>query len=756
MPALHTFKIIALVGCGYWLAGTLSGYLAIPPGFSSPVWPAAGLALLSVLHYGWPAMLGVALGSFNVNLAISGQSLAQPSWAWLPAISIAIGASLQARFGAFLVNRVLASRIAWHSSTGYLLLAAVAGPISCLVSASVGTFTLWHSAAIHTADVAINWATWWVGDSIGVIVTVPLLLVLNLASQWTRLEQIRFSLSYVALTCLVIVLFYSARASDDKRIESLFLERAENIHLAIDRHLSALQQHQVVLAESFATFPDITENQFQRLVHRIKSLTAGTQALSWIRPVDASNRAQIDANLRARGATFGISERGDNGKLQPVAQRETYFTVFYISPLAGNRTALGLDIASEPKRRQALTASLHDNQSHATVPLKLVQERGEQIGLLLLTPISTPRDDRPGLISGVYRTGDLFRAALSEFARDDIAIKIVDVSSPNAKSLVYSNGLPPSYLSENISLAFGNRDWQLRLAATGDYLRKQRGWSAWGVLTGGFLLTSIVGALFLLQMSQNNIIAREVAEKTIALNDALDTSEKASQAKSQFLANMSHELRTPLNSIIGFTRRLLRSADTDLNARQRDSLETVLRNGEHLLNLITEILDISKIEAGKMELNLAPTQVQSLLAEAIDSVAQTARDKGLALHLDSDLQLVLTIDRQRILQAVLNLLSNAIKFTDQGSVTLRALIETHDGHQSLSIQVEDTGRGIASEQRNQLFKPFQQLNSANIATPGTGLGLVLSKHMIELHGGSIGVHSELNKGSCFSIYLPIS
>ena len=237
------------------------------------------------------------------------------------------------------------------------------------------------------------------------------------------------------------------------------------------------------------------------------------------------------------------------------------------------------------------------------------------------------------------------------------------------------------------------------------------------------------------------------------LNAELD---QASKLKDQFLANMSHELRTPLNSVIGFSDLLLGMLPDDGPdvETQRDYLETIARNGRHLLELINELLDLSKIAAGRMELRLEPLDLHAMLREAADSVRSLleARKHTLAIEPPRD-HVVLQADRGRLHQVLLNLLSNAIKFTtDGGRIALSARLEETG---RVRIAVSDSGIGIAAEDQDKLFKEFVQLDaSASRRYEGTGLGLALSKRLVELHGGTIGVDSELGKGSTFWFTLP--
>ena len=246
---------------------------------------------------------------------------------------------------------------------------------------------------------------------------------------------------------------------------------------------------------------------------------------------------------------------------------------------------------------------------------------------------------------------------------------------------------------------------------------------------------------------------RQTANRLEQLNADLDA---AMKSKDQFLSNISHELRTPLNSIIGFTDLLLtEDLGAPLSAQQRDFLETVARNGKQLLELINELLDLQRIAAGRMELKPEPVELAALLAEAAGSVHAQVQQHGHALVVSpppADLRV--QADRGRVRQILLNLLSNAIKFTpDGGRITLAA--GAVNGDAEARIAVTDTGIGIAAEDQPRLFKEFSQLDaSASRKYEGTGLGLALSRRLVELQGGEIGVESEIGKGSTFWFTLP--
>src|SRR5438552_18826501 len=246
---------------------------------------------------------------------------------------------------------------------------------------------------------------------------------------------------------------------------------------------------------------------------------------------------------------------------------------------------------------------------------------------------------------------------------------------------------------------------------------------------------------------------RQTAQRLEQLNSELDG---AMKSKDLFLSNISHELRTPLNSIIGFTDLLLtQDLGAALSDQQRDFLETVARNGRQLLELINELLDLQRIAAGRMELKREAVDLAGLLSEAAGNVHAQLQQHRHTLDITAPPEnLRVLADRGRVRQVLLNLLSNAIKFTpDGGRITVGA--GPVNGGSEVRIAVTDTGIGIAVEDQPKLFQEFSQLDaSASRKYEGTGLGLALSRRLIELRGGTIGVESEIGKGSTFWFTLP--
>ncbi|MFI5280182.1 MAG: GAF domain-containing protein [Gemmatimonadales bacterium] len=265
----------------------------------------------------------------------------------------------------------------------------------------------------------------------------------------------------------------------------------------------------------------------------------------------------------------------------------------------------------------------------------------------------------------------------------------------------------------------------------------------------------------------NARLYRSVEDASRELATKISELERANRMKAQFLANMSHELRTPLNSVIGFSEIMLASGRDRLSPEQFDALETIARNGHHLLDLVNDVLDLSKVDAGRMELRLEPLDLKTLIASVLEEMESLVRARGHAVQVDlANDKLIAVADAGRARQVLVNLLSNAVKFTSPGGeIRVRAsrgrspLPTNGQGvveRDAVRVEVTDSGIGIAPEDVPRLFSEFTQVDSSFARSfEGTGLGLALCKRFMDLHGGRIGVDSAKGRGSTFWVEFPV-
>ncbi|MDO9527583.1 MAG: HAMP domain-containing sensor histidine kinase [Syntrophales bacterium] len=369
-------------------------------------------------------------------------------------------------------------------------------------------------------------------------------------------------------------------------------------------------------------------------------------------------------------------------------------------------------------------------------------------------------DEKLGTVE-VYLTPEFMQEKLYDTTvRMIIAILILNISLVSVLlfSIRKSVTLPVRYIAEGIrTIASGNLDRSIhserkdeigQLASDAESMRLTIKENLELVRKQGEELNTRRDHLEVMVKERTN----ELEEKTAELKNANERLQELDHLKSMFIASMSHELRTPLNSIIGFTGIILQGMTGEITGEQRDQLQRVYGSAKHLLALINDVIDISKIEAGKFEVHVAEFDLDGIIKEAISSLKPEIDNKGLGLEIRLPPNLQLKTDRKRLLQCILNFLSNAVKFTKKGKIEVTA--REIDG--MMEIAVKDTGIGIKEEDVPRLFESFVRLDSdLKIGTPGTGLGLYLTKKIAtEQLKGSVSAESKYGEGSTFMLRIP--
>jgi signal transduction histidine kinase len=603
-----------------------------------------------------------------------------------------------------------------------------------------------------------------VGDSVGVMTIYPIFVLLRLSSNTNSLmTRIKVTSPVLLVLLAVIVFFDYARDNEQEKIRTTTEKETKVFSLGVEKHMTSMANIVLSVHALLNSHSDISSQEFFDYYYNRLPYYQGLQAIEWIPHVNHDERDAFEQKLnQIYPGNWTISERDSNGKMITARQRDSYFPVYYVAPIEGNQAAIGFDLTSQESRRKAMEKARRTGKLIATEKIRLVQDASnngrEQAGFLLMYPVYELDDFTrlKGLALGVYHIGDLIESALVGLNTEAYNINVSDITDPEAPSLLYRRWDTP--LGANTwrsTLTIGERVWALDFSLSDQDLYSQIDWNVWFVLIAGLLFSILCAAFIITSHGKAQSITNEVVIKTQQLKQAKEQAEQANRAKSEFLANMSHELRTPLNSIIGFTHRLIHKSTDKQDKRLIDSLETIHRNGKHLLNLINDILDLSKIEAGKMSISAETIALPALTAQ-LQQQAQALIPEGASLnlvaHCNAD---SIQADPKRLTQMLLNLLSNAIKYSDHGTITLTIEHKIHNTKPGIYFSVKDEGIGIKDEDMHKLFDKFSQINSPGKSfVEGTGLGLVLVKEFAELHQGFIEVQSEWQQGSCFSIWLP--
>ena len=537
----------------YYIAGRLALLMAIPPGYATAVWPAAGTALAGILVWGKRVWPGIVLGSFCINFPTSLESLAA-AWTlkpWLVAATLGGGAALQAVAGALLVRRRVSHATLFASEIEMVKILLLAGPLACLVSATVGVSSLWIAGTISGTEAPFSWWTWWVGDTIGVLVVLPVFLTwIAPARQLSWRRKTQLALPLAALCALVVVVFGYTSALEQQRIQSEFARRAEQLTRVLTLNLAGYTEVLDAIGDLYASDADVGRAQFSKFVERSLAQRPGIQALSWNPLVGDSERGQFEAAARAEGyRDFQIIELDSAGQLPRAATRPTYFPVRYIEPYPSNARALGYDTASDPARLAALTQARDTGKATATGLITLVQDLRQPFGFLLALPVYHPglphatlaqrRRNLRGYAVAVFRIDQLMAAFLHGQDTEGLQIWLQDDVAPEPKRLLYRQGpgsltgidsvketplgaarlesarLEPSDGFAKVeTIAVGGRRWTLQFALLPAYLQAQRSWLAWSVLAIGLLFTALLGTFLLVIAGRAGLIEETVLQRT--------------------------------------------------------------------------------------------------------------------------------------------------------------------------------------------------------------------------------------------------
>lgn len=546
-PFLLYLKSILIFAALYYVTGRLALLLAIPPGYAAAVWPASGIALAGILMSGYRLWPGIFLGSFFVNIGTSLDATSAFSIAKSLALtsSIGMGAAVQAMTGAFLVRRFVGFPNPLDQEQDVLKFMALAGPLSCLVSATVGVTSLFLAGAISPAENLFTWCTWWVGDTLGVLIAAPLALIwAGEPREVWRQRRISVAVPLCLMLSAAIVGFVYASAWEQDRVKGDLERRAGELADAIkeklDDHLDVLHAVEAFYASSSG----VNRRDFRSFVQHAFLRYPGLQALSWDLRIAGAKRVEYEEAARREGyPEFQITEQNTQGQLIPAGERREYVAVYYIEPYKGNESALGFDIASDPIRLEALTRARDTGQPTATARIRLVQETGQEFGFRVFVPIYSrelPHDtveqrrkNLQGFATAVFRAADIVETSVKDLHTEGIDLRFSDETAPVGKRLLYRRPTPEDSQQlkgdekEKISVglhwvtSFENagRKWAMTFSPTPAYLLAQRSWQPWGVLAGA-LLSALLGAFLLVVTGRTAKIEVQVAQRTAELSQS--------------------------------------------------------------------------------------------------------------------------------------------------------------------------------------------------------------------------------------------
>ncbi len=550
--------------------------------------------------------------------------------------------------------------------------------------------------------------------------------------------------------------------------------------LILSGELEVVKRELMGIVSLYDSSQFVTWEDFQTYVRPILKNHNFIRRFEWVPKVLHNERNEYERSTQTSGIEgFKFLSRGPQNAFVTREKADVYYPIFYIEPFQGNESILGFDLSTQKDFFKYLEESLNTGKPLATQKIQSPTDNSPTPEIAIVAPfyegkkIPETQEIRhkklKGFVIGIYRIKDMIDQMVAPYLAKGMSLSIYQTATTEEKDLLFGNPLENPALEIKNVVNIAGRRWLLVWQATKDFKNGSNKSSAFWVAGSLFAFFIFISIIFEMMASRTRLVEKQVKTRTeelttanihlkreirareqaeVKLHTAKEEAELANRAKSVFLANMSHEIRTPMNAILGYAQLLEGKIPKDSEPQKQ--LKKILNSGDHLMQIINDILQLSKIEAGKVDLTLANLNLYQLIKDIITIIRPLCQEKNLALNLEANIPNPLWVkgDEMKIKQALINLLGNAVKFTDIGSITLK--IESK-GENVYGFEVQDSGRGIAKEYKQTIFNPFEQ--GQNMKKSGTGLGLAIFKKQIELMQGTWGFNTELGKGSRFYFEL---
>ena len=586
----------------------------------------------------------------------------------------------------------------------------------------------------------------------------------------------RFGLFLTALAGLTISVLVFVLAKHLAQRDA-FYRFEQDAMICISAAAEQLERYQAgveTLTLFYECSDEVSRDEFRGFTQPLLQYEEGIKAICWIPKVAASHKSQYEIQARCDGLEqFQIRRtKAPESRLWPTAD-SPYFPLYYQQPYRGNEHTMGLDIAQDKTLNAAVEDSIQGDTIVSVVEQGFFDPHGRSQYLVFLEPVyakgavtatlKNRTENLLGLIAGVYDVEKGLSRAIHG-RQDAIALRMI-----GADGVVFgfsgdrANGFGKTMQTQTRNISLGNSKWILEADSLKDYRSRFHRCIVWVFPACSMGLTALLvlylaGLYHRHEKTEKMVLSRTAelaAEKERSDKLAL-RAEMANQAKSEFLANMSHEIRTPMNSILGFADLL---AEDTLSDEQLEFVHTIRDSGRTLLAIINDILDFSKIEAGRLEVEVVDCGVEELMHRIEGLLKPSAARKRLefAIFCSAQTPKIIKTDPVRIRQCIVNLVNNAIKFTEAGHVYVNVSTEQDETCEWVRFDVEDTGIGIPKDRQESIFEAFIQADGTTTRRfGGTGLGLTITRKLVELLGGSLSLHSEVGRGTVFTMRIPLA
>ncbi len=547
-----TFGSLLAAVLAYVVLGASGLALAIPPGYASPIFPAAGLAVALALCFGNRILSGIWFGSLIINLIVAWQHGRLDGASIIVAGALASGAALQTWAARWMILRWVGDNWRLLQSEKDIILFLVAGaPFACLVSATFGNGTLYFAGLVTAEDFFYSWCNWWTGDTLGILIFTPLALIFLFRrdSPWRGRRII--ALPMLATLCLVVVAFLGVSNRDKKQQIAQIEDHGQRMAQSLAHRLVAHQEALSALKRLIEVMPGMTFQQFEYFTQITLQDNKDIFALSFNPIILESSRSVFEQSMaKSSMASFRITERNGLQQLVPAPERPIYVPVGFIAPLEGNLPAIGFNIHSEPIRRDAIERAFISKGPTVTAPIQLVQDEQKRIGVLALTPAYRKGDASVGdgvgqLIGfavGVFKIDEMVQIAIRDLAPTGIIFRITDQLADTERSLLFQSDegqdRPIEPYVWRTQLTMADRQWNLEVFPTEGYLHQHRSAYAWAVGVLGSLFATLLQVMLLAMTGRTSVIQQKVNEQTIQLIQSFAEAKK----RELFISEKNEEL----------------------------------------------------------------------------------------------------------------------------------------------------------------------------------------------------------------------
>ncbi len=522
---------VLLVALAYYISGRLGLLLAVPPGYATAVWPPSGIALACLLVFGYRAWPGVLLGSFLVNIGTSFDSSTTEATlrSVALAVSIAGGASLQAIASAWLVRRFVGFPAMLNRDSDIVKLLLLGGPIGCVVNATIGVGALMLLGVFPSATGLFSWWTWWVGNTIGVLVFTPLALI------WTgepraiwKERRLTVGLPLVVTFGAAVLCFFLVSSRERGIAKADFERVAQRTESRLSKNLDNYVEVLHSIQDLFRASKEVDRKEFKAFVESILKRYPAISALSFTKVIQHSERVAFEQAMRAEAPGFRITEISEEGKLSIAKPMEEYVVISYVEPLAENKRVLGLNVRQAPGREEPLQLAAKSGSQVGTRPIHLAQSIRDEYGMVVFAPIYENKQDavKPvllGYVSAVFKLENMLSTAIELDKNDDLMAVVSDIDSSGKRQIIFGNSAESApilgELGWSSTLQVARRNWELQLTPSAGFIATHQSMMTYFVLAGGLLFTGILGAFLLVVSGRVTAIEDIVVQRTAELTE---------------------------------------------------------------------------------------------------------------------------------------------------------------------------------------------------------------------------------------------